>query len=78
MAAASERPGRIIVPCHQGRRGHPVLLPWSLAGEVAALGVGEGVNAILARHDVVEIACGPEAVAADIDTPADFRRLQDR
>jgi CTP:molybdopterin cytidylyltransferase MocA len=67
---------RILVPSHEGRRGHPVLFPWNLAEEVPRLGDNEGVNLLLKRHPVTEIACGVAALPADVDTPADYRRFQ--
>jgi molybdenum cofactor cytidylyltransferase len=78
LAAARENSGRIIVPQHAGRRGHPVLFPWPVAAEVATLGASEGVNALFARHKVQLLDCGPACLADDIDTPADLARLQDR
>lgn len=65
----------IFVPVHSGRRGHPVLFPWALAAEVFALSANDGVNQLLRRHQVVEIPCGAEAVADDVDTLDDYRRL---
>ena len=64
---------RILVPVHAGRRGHPALFPWALAADVASLAADEGVNALLARHSVAEVACGADALAADLDTPEDYR-----
>ena len=69
------RPGQIMVPVCGGRRGHPVLFPWSLAAEVARLGPSEGINALLRAQAVCELASGPEALPRDCDTPADFLRL---
>jgi molybdenum cofactor cytidylyltransferase len=73
---AAHDPGhpRILVPVHEGRRGHPVLLPWSLAREVPRLQEHQGVNQLLHSHAVREIACAAEAVADDMDTPADYQR----
>jgi molybdenum cofactor cytidylyltransferase len=78
LDAAAQHPGQIIVPMHDGRRGHPVLFPWSLAAEVATLAAHEGVNALLHRHPCVTLDCGPACLAADIDSPDDLARLQDR
>jgi CTP:molybdopterin cytidylyltransferase MocA len=55
-----------------------VLFPWALAAEVAKLAPHAGVNALLSRHDVVALAGGPECLAADIDSPDDLARLQNR
>ncbi len=29
------RPDRIVIPVHDGRRGHPIVLPWDVADQVA-------------------------------------------
>jgi len=75
---ASYRPGEdaIVVPRHARRRGHPVLFPWPLAGEVSRLADDEGVNALLQRHRVREIEDPSRGVLSDLDTPEDYRRIQ--
>jgi molybdenum cofactor cytidylyltransferase len=76
IAEAGTRPSVIVVPAARGRRGHPVALPWSLAARIPDLAPGAGVNALLAAHaaTVVELEVDNSAVAADLDTPADYRR----
>jgi molybdenum cofactor cytidylyltransferase len=64
----------IIVPTHQGKRGHPVLFPWTLAEEVSRLGAHEGINAIVARHQVRELDLPAAEILLDIDRPEDFAR----
>lgn len=64
----------ILVPASGGRRGHPVLIPWNLAGEVEQLADNEGVNVLLARHCVREIECDRPIALDDIDTLADYER----
>lgn len=68
----------ILVPTYDRRRGHPVLLPWPLAAEVARLGDDEGINSLVARRGVVELPCDDPGLLSDIDTPEDYRRLHDR
>lgn len=75
---AADTPPRIWVPRHGARRGHPVLFPWSLAGEVAQLAPGEGLNALLARHEVAHLEAGAGALVEDLDTPDDYERLRPR
>ena len=67
----------ILVPTFQGRRGHPVLFSWSLVEEVFALGEQDGVNRLLQRHAVRELAMIEPAVIEDLDTPDDYRRLNE-
>ena len=63
----------VIVPTYQARRGHPVLFPWSMAGQLALLKSDEGVNALVNRAAVVEVEfpVSPENMA-DIDTPDEY------
>jgi molybdenum cofactor cytidylyltransferase len=63
-----------VVPVAGGRRGHPVLFPWSLAGEVARLAPEEGVSAIVKRHGVKEVSwANTREILTDIDTPEEYR-----
>jgi len=68
--------GKIVVPVYRGRRGHPVAFPWSVAAATAELAVGEGVNVLLGRHRVHEVAVRDATVLDDLDTPEDYERLQ--
>jgi molybdenum cofactor cytidylyltransferase len=72
---ADNHPGRIVVPRHGGRRGHPVLLPWSLATQIPRLPAGVGVNALLAAHsdEIVAFDVADPGILADLDTPDDYR-----
>ncbi len=67
-------PPRIVAASFQGRRGHPVALPWSLADGVRKLGPDEGINRLLAQHPVVDIDVADPSVLEDLDTPQDYRR----
>jgi len=74
---AASNPGQILIPTLAGRRGHPVLLPWSLADEVPRLAEHEGLNALIDRSQPRLIVCDdlePDALHtfADIDTPQDL------
>ena len=69
-------PSRIVVPVREGRRGHPLALPWREALAIAHLPPNVGVNALLqarsALVDPVEVlTTGHDA---DLDTPDDYRR----
>jgi molybdenum cofactor cytidylyltransferase len=77
---SDRQPEKIVVPRCGARRGHPLLLPWSLAAGIGSLPAGQGVNALLARHPslVVEVALGDAHIADDIDSPEDFRRWEER
>lgn len=71
----------ILVPAITGRRGHPVLFPWTAAAEVHRLEPDQGLNAVVDRANPRLIPCQDlvtpdESAFADIDTPEDFRRLR--
>jgi molybdenum cofactor cytidylyltransferase len=76
VETALERPGCIVVPFHEGRRGHPLVLPWSLAVQIPTLPARVGVNALVARHgdSIVELPSASPDVLVDLDTPEDWHR----
>jgi molybdenum cofactor cytidylyltransferase len=80
IAAHNPTRPEILVPTLGGRRGHPVLFPWTLAQEVFSLGPDKGLNVLRQRHAGREVPCDDvepkgEDVFRDIDTPEDFRGL---
>ena len=76
LAAHLTAEPRVLVACHHGRRGHPVLFPWRYAAELDQLGAAEGINRLVERARPALIECGAGALCADIDTPADYNRWQ--
>ena len=66
----------ILIACHRGRRGHPVLFAKSVFPELLAAPDGEGarfvVNADPAR--VVYVDVEDPGVTLDLDTPEDLKR----
>ncbi len=66
-------PARVIVPTYQGRRGHPVLFPWTMASQIELLNADQGINFLVDRAAVaeVEFPVAPEKMA-DIDTPEEY------
>ncbi len=77
---SSRQPGKIVVPRCGGRRGHPLVLPWKLAGDIASLPEGQGVNSLVARLQalVVEVPVGDSRAADDIDSMEDYRRWEEQ
>ncbi len=75
IQASTQAPGRIVVPQHGGRRGHPVLIPWTLAKEIPSLPSGVGVNDLLREHagSVFAFEMETPGILADLDTPDDYR-----
>jgi molybdenum cofactor cytidylyltransferase len=71
---AAVLPDRIIIPRHNGQRGHPIVLPWTVATRIHALPAGTGVNALVAQYKdrVSELELENPGVVADLDTPRDL------
>jgi molybdenum cofactor cytidylyltransferase len=77
LEVAKRHPGRIIVPVHDGRRGHPTVFRWKHALGIDAIPPDEGFNWIVKRHaaEVVEIPVPTQDVLIDLDTPEDYERF---
>jgi molybdenum cofactor cytidylyltransferase len=78
LGAWRESPTQIVLPTCGGRRGHPTLLPWSLAAAVQELPADVGINHLVRQHSerVSEVAVDDPTVMLDIDTPEDYQRAQ--
>lgn len=68
----------IVVPVHNGRRGHPTILSWRYAGLVGEIPPDRGINWLLHNHrgDVHEEPVENAGILTDLDTPTDYQRLQ--
>lgn len=77
---AARRPGEteILVPVYERRRGHPTYFSWNLAGQVASIPDGQGVNLLLHRYagSLRELPVDSSAILLDLDTPDDLKRVQ--
>jgi len=64
-------PGKLVVPRHDGKGGHPVRIPRALFGALAALDPALGLRALIDANaaTVVYVDVDDEAVLTDIDTP---------
>jgi molybdenum cofactor cytidylyltransferase len=78
LAARQESPeATIIVPTHQGRRGHPTWLRWSHVAGVRQLEAGVGLNGYIRQQagQTCELPWPSAEVLRDLDTPEDYRHL---
>jgi molybdenum cofactor cytidylyltransferase len=78
LEAARRNPGQILVPTHEGRRGHPTVFRWKQALEMDQIPAGKGFNWLLKRNSaaVIEVAVASPSVLVDLDTPEDYERLR--
>jgi molybdenum cofactor cytidylyltransferase len=66
----------IVVPRHQGKRGHPVLFSRGLFAELLAAPLEEGAKAVVNAHagETLEIDTDEVGITLDIDTPELYRQ----
>ena len=76
IARALIDPTLLVIPTFQGRRGHPIALPWELATAVRQLPAGVGVNALVARASerIIELPVEDRGAIDDMDTPEDYQQ----
>ncbi len=68
--------GKILRPCHRGRRGHPPLIPAALAPAIRGFTEPGGLRALLSRYEdrTLNVECDDPGVLADLDTREDYER----
>ena len=66
----------ILVPFHDGRRGHPVLFSGVYRDEVLTCYDGVGLRGLLHAHpdEVFELSVSTSSVLSDMDLPEDYLR----
>ena len=76
-ASFLNRPSGIVYPVFGNRRGHPPLIARSILDQ-AANGAPGPLRTLLALHEpaAMNVPVADEAIHIDMDTPADFERLQ--
>jgi molybdenum cofactor cytidylyltransferase len=77
LAAFADSPEAIVVPLHEGRRGHPIVVPWTLASEVLKLAGAESLKTLVERRDVRTVECN-DTVLGDLDTPEEYEAARRR
>jgi molybdenum cofactor cytidylyltransferase len=70
----------IVLPVHEGRRGHPVLFSRDLFDELREAPDGVGARRVVWDHegDLLEVEVPDAGVARDVDTPDDYRSFRER
>jgi molybdenum cofactor cytidylyltransferase len=74
VAARAAETGAVVVPMHDGRRGHPIAIPRSLCGRLAALVPTTTLKAAIATcgASMLPLAVVDPGVLRDVDVPADL------
>jgi molybdenum cofactor cytidylyltransferase len=75
IAAWDERPGGILYPCREGRRGHPPLIAGTYIPEILRETPPGGLRTLLGRHAGAsrEIPCDDPGILQDLDTPEAYQ-----
>ena len=76
LEARQQTAAPIVLPIHEGRRGHPVLFDRRCMKEILALSNDATLKTVVQAHggEAVEVAVADEGVLHDVDTPADYER----
>jgi molybdenum cofactor cytidylyltransferase len=66
--------GRVVLPTHRGRRGHPALVGYGLIEAIARIPPGEGLRHLwhVDPKLVREVAVEDPGVLLDLNTPEDY------
>jgi molybdenum cofactor cytidylyltransferase len=75
LAAHDASAPRILVPQTPAGRGHPLLVPWSVAEQALSLRPGETLKSLVERNPARAIAWSDPSILEDLDTPSDYERL---
>jgi CTP:molybdopterin cytidylyltransferase MocA len=80
LTAYSEHPGKIIYPIFRTKRGHPPLIPMSLAPVIAGWKHDGSLKAVLSSYErlAFEVSVPDENILFDINTADDYKLLQER
>lgn len=75
-ASFRERAAPVIVPCHDGVAGHPILLARTVFAEILHRDWEEGMRSLLLAHapETRTVAVTDPGILIDIDTPDDYLR----
>lgn len=65
---------RLLAPLVDGQHGHPLLIPWQLAGELRRLNEDEGINKLWDRLPSARVDSNHPGSLVDIDTPQDYQQ----
>lgn len=76
VEAFDRHKNRIVIPTFQGKRGHPVIFPASLYGELLAAPEEIGARAVVRAHakDVFEVPVEEQGIILNLNDPESLQR----
>jgi len=74
LSRHGEEPDRILVPCFEGRRGHPVMIPASLFTAIRSWSGEDGLKGAIdgQRLKKADVPVRDPGILFDLDTPEDL------
>lgn len=71
--------GHIIVATHDGKHGHPLIIPASRIPFLMSLACDSGLRELVLAHaeHVTEVEISNSAVLRNVNTPEDYRQIRD-
>ena len=68
----------VVIPTHQGQRGHPVLIGRTVFPELLSLGPSEGANTVIRRHRAAThfVDVDDSGILLDVDNADTYQRLE--
>ena len=75
IETSRKNPGRIIIPTHDSRRGHPIIIPGEIIEQVKKSPVNANLRQIIGKYQrlVVELPVNDAGILKDIDTISDLK-----
>jgi molybdenum cofactor cytidylyltransferase len=75
---SSQHPQAIIIPTHESRRGHPIIIPGNLIPEIIEADENSNLRVIINNHqkEILELPVDDSGILKDIDTKADFEDIK--
>jgi molybdenum cofactor cytidylyltransferase len=69
----------VIIPTHNGERGHPVVISKALFPELLALSPGEPANAVIRKYrpETLFLEVADRGILIDVDEPRNYERLEE-
>jgi molybdenum cofactor cytidylyltransferase len=75
-----QRQAQVVIPAHQGQRGHPVVISRALFPELLRLTPAEGANCVIRKYRAATefLETADAGILLDVDEPEAYERLNAR
>lgn len=72
-----ENPDKLMVPCYEGKKGHPLVIPKGFVNEILNHDGTNGLKGVTSKYDdrLIRVETGEESVVLDMDKPEDYDEI---